>query len=352
MTEKDVKGRFTSSTPGLEGEYKEYQDRYGGWVTANVERDTTIERLKSGSKAWMAWCSENDIDPLEVSEDDVKLFILEMVEEGYSDTHITRSTASVSKFYHWLITSPRESGIDRNPTAGISLPQDFNIKNTSNYVRVVHKEGRPDIIAPPRDEVLKVCNHAPGKRGHSLERNELILKLMWQTALRSDEMSRIRTDNVDLEEREIRIRSAKLNKDDHPDLYIRRVWWEPDLDYLMHRHHSQQDAEYFFTDTNGDEPLEPPTISRLVKDAARDAGMQEPLSMDVNGKVAQHLWTGHRFRHARISYIANETDMGINHLRMMAGHAKVETTLDYVHSDWDAARSSYFQAVDPEEMNA
>lgn len=345
---RDDKGQFSSTIPDIEGEYKEYHEKYGGWVTTNVDPKTTIERLKSGSKAWLSWCAENELDPLEVTEDDVKLYILEMIEDGYADTHITRSVASVSKFYHFIITSPRQADMDENPTGAISLPDDFNIQNTSNYVRVIHKEGRPDIIAPAREDVLTVCNAATGKRGYTKERNELLLKLLWQTALRSDEMSRIRTDNVDLDAREIRIRSAKLNREEHPDLYIRRVWWQPNLDYLMHRHYSQQDADYFFTESNGDEPLDSAYISRLVKKAARNAGVQEPLSMDVNGDVAQHLWTGHRFRHARISYLANETDMGINHLRMMAGHAKIETTLSYVVSDWDAARSSYFDAIHAE----
>lgn len=349
---RDDKGRFASQSPALEGDYKEFHEEYGGWVTTNVDNERTIERLKSGSKAWLVWCMENDFEPLEVTEDDVKLYILELIEDGYADTHVTRSVASVSKFYHFIITNPRQpDAIEENPTADISLPDDFGVKNTSNYVRVIHKDGRPDIIAPAKEDVLNVCNHSPGKRGYTKQRNELILKLLWQTALRCDEMSRVRTENVDLEEREIRIRSAKLNKEDHPDLFIRRVWWEEDLDYLMHRHHSQQDGEFFFEKTNGEGGLAPDYISRLVKDAARDAGEQEPLTMDVNGNVAQHLWTGHRFRHARISHLANQTDMGINHLRMMAGHAKVQTTLDYVKSDWDAARSSYFDALEPETQS-
>lgn len=38
--------------------------------------------------------------------------------------------------------------------------------------------------------------------------------------------------------------------------------------------------------------------------------------------------------------------MDLNHLRMMAGHAKFETTLQYVHTDWEATRESYRSAVD------
>ncbi|EMA16141.1 integrase [Haloarcula amylolytica JCM 13557] len=47
----------------------------------------------------------------------------------------------------------------------------------------------------------------------------------------------------------------------------------------------------------------------------------------------------------RISYLANQTDMDLNHLHMMAGHAKFETTLQYAHTNWDAARESYRGAV-------
>lgn len=350
---RNDKGQF-GSVHELTGEYQKIHDDYGGWVTSHTNNDRTEYRLKAGAKAWLAWCEDRDADPLDATEETVKMFVLDKLEDGHAETHISRVFSSVAKFYHFLGTDPRQPDIDGNPTADISLPEDFGIRNVANYVRVIHQDGRPDVIAPPKHEVLTVCDHATGKPGITRERNELIMRVLWQTAMRCDEVSRIRTENVDLDQREITIRSSKLNPEYHPDLYIRRCWWEPSLDYLMHRHYNQQqNQEYFFTSNNiaGDK-LSPSYISRLAKEAARKAGEsndndvdQEPLARDVNGDVAQYLWTGHRFRHARISYLANETDMPIQHIRLMAGHAKIETTMQYVRTDWSAARNSFFNTV-------
>jgi len=46
-------------------------------------------------------------------------------------------------------------------------------------------------------------------------------------------------------------------------------------------------------------------------------------------------------RHARITYLANKTDIDLNFIRMLAGHEQIETTLEYVDNDWDEARNAY-----------
>jgi integrase/recombinase XerD len=347
---RDKKGRFTSARD-LTGEYKQLYDDYGGWITSTIEKQTTIDRLEAGVKAWLYWCMEEGIDPLAVDENTVNAYIRMMISEDYADTTITRRFASVSKYYHFLSNDPTTEADIQNPTADISLPRDHDVKNVSEYYRVLDMDGRKDIIAPSFEELKPIFDHAPGKKEPTQIRNELICRLLWQTAVRSDELSRIRLDNVKWENRDIEFRSAKLNRRDHPDLFYRHVWWEPDLDYLMHRWRSKRShmapdggSPYLFIGERGDQ-LEPSTISRIVKDAAFNAGIQEPLVRDADGSVKQHLYTAHRLRHSRITYLANETELDLNYIRMMAGHAKIETTLNYVQTDWETARSSYFDAV-------
>jgi len=348
--ERNDKGQFASSRD-LSSEYEEFFTDYSGWITASVDKQTTIDRLKAGVKAWLYWCQENDVDPMEADEDSVNAYLRMMIREDFADTTITRRFASVSKYYHFVSTDPRIDTDIENPTADISLPRDHNIKNTSEYYRVLDREGRKDIVAPSFDQLKPIFDHVPGKKEFTQTRNELICRLLWQTAVRSEELSRIRLDNITWDERDIEVRSAKLNRDDHPDLYYRHVWWEPNLDYLMRRWESKraeadpdEESPYLFVGEQGSQ-LEPSTISRIVKKAAHNADIQEPLVRDTDGSVQQWLYTAHRLRHSRITHLANETDLDLNYLRMMAGHAKVETTLTYVETDWDVARSSYFDAV-------
>lgn len=334
-------GAFTSDL-NLEGVHKTVFDTYMGWMTTHTENRNTIERLRSGSKRWLSWCQDEGIDPLDVTGDDVVMYISFLVEEDYAETTISRSFASVSKMYHHIDLHPRMEDVD-NPTVGIELGRDFDISNTAKYK--VHGGKDDNYVTPSKEEVEKVLAHPPGN--NTKLRNRLILNLFWQTALRSDELSRVKAKNVDFDEREIRIRSSKLNPEDHPKLFRRYVWWEPSLDYLMKRWWNLRDgdSEYLLHGERGGQ-LDSAYLSRIVKRAAELAGIQEPLTRDRNGDVHQYLWTGHRMRHARISYLANKTDMDLHLVRMFAGHAKLETTMTYVEPDWDETRDQYRAASD------
>jgi len=350
MTTRNEKGQFTSKYDL--GEYEPLYNRYSEWVMAHIEKNTTIDRLKAGVRAWLYWCEDTGVDPLDVEEDDVRRYILDNRSEA--DTTLIRRVASVSKYYHYHLNHP-DSGveIEENPTSDINLHKDYDVSQTAEYVKVLSREGRGDVIALPYERIRPLFNHAPGKEPATETRNKLICRLLWQTALRADELSRVRIDNIDLDDRDIRVRSSKLNREDHPKLYHRHVWWEEDLDYLMYRwmesHREQlskyaEDSPYLFLTTHS-EQMRPSHISRVVKEAAHNAGEQEPLTTDASGNVGQWLITAHRLRHSRITYLANETNMDLNFIRMMAGHAKLDTTLRYVNEDWDAAKNAYSEAV-------
>ncbi|MFU1780565.1 tyrosine-type recombinase/integrase [Haloarcula japonica] len=309
---RDDSGQFGTKHT-LSDEYREYFEDYSDWVATHVDKERTRERLEAGVRAWLRFCEDEELDPLAADENDVRIYIDELVREEYAETTITRRVASVSKFYIYQRNDPRNTAEIDNPTEDISLPRDYGIQNLSEYVRVLDQEGKTDIISPSAAEVSKLFEHAPGKRSFTYTMNELVLRLFWETALRADEMSRVKMRNVDSENREITVRSAKLNRKEHPDLYHRCVWWSPDLDFLMKRwrplrRNTADDPEYLFVNSSG-EQLTPSYLSRIVKEAARRAGIQEPLTRDENGDVKQHLWTAHRLRHARITYLANQTDM-------------------------------------------
>jgi len=130
---RNEKGQFASERE-LSGEYKELYDDYSGWITATSQKQTTTDRLKHGVKAWLYWCSEEDIDPMTVDKRTVNAYIRMMITDEYADTTISRRFASVSKYYHFLINDPSiEFDLD-NPTADISLPKDHNIKNVSDSI--------------------------------------------------------------------------------------------------------------------------------------------------------------------------------------------------------------------------
>lgn len=349
---KDDDGTFGSKYE-LSGMWKECYEEYAGMVSSTEEKITTADRLKAGCRAWLSWCEEEELSPFDVTERDVRLYVREMDSEGYAEPTITRRFATVSKYYYFLSNDPVVDVdlTEENPTSDISLSRDFNISNTAEYPRVLDREGRSDVIALDYSEIEPIFDHVPGSKRFTRTRNKLVCHLFWQTAVRSDELARFRADNIEWDKREIEVRSSKLNRDDHPQLYHRRVWWESELDLLMRRWQDLRarvvdgDCPYWIVSDTGNQ-LSSGYLSRIVKDAAHNAGINEPLTRDDDGEVSQWLYTGHRLRHSRITQLANHTSMDLNFIRMLAGHAQISTTLSYVSEDWDAARNSFRECVD------
>lgn len=335
-------------------QYKELYQKYSEWLVINTSKDTTITRRTAGAEAWLAWCEDNSCDPIRATPKDVRRFIKSMQIDELADTTICSRFASVSKFFHYLRTDPGRPDDEEieNPTAEVNLRKDHSITNTAEYSSTIRREGRKDIIAPSHNELKPIFEYAPGDTGFSKVRNELICRLFWQTALRSDELARVKVYNVDTDNRQIMVRSAKLNQKDHEKLYERYVFYEPKLDYIIHRWLDKRDSKdpnednpYFLIGQRGGQ-LNPAYLSRIVKDAAHNAEIQEPLSRAADGSVKQWLYTAHRLRHSRITHLANKTDMDLNFIRMMAGHASMDTTLSYVDPDWDEARSAFRGATE------
>ena len=351
MTRND-NGKFESERELRQ--YKKLYQQYSEWLMINVNKERTITRRKAGAEAWLAWCESNDCDPIYALSSDVRSFIKSMQVDGLADTTICNRFASVSKFFHYIKTDPDRPANEntKNPTAEINLRKDHDITNTAQYTSIIHREGREDIIAPPYEKLKPIFDYVPGSTGFSKVRNELICRLFWQTALRSDELSRVRIQKVDTDKRQIKIRSAKLNREDHPDLYQRYVFYESSLDYLIHRwldkraaKEGDKDSPHLLIGQHGGQ-LNPSYLSRIVKKAAHNAGIQEPLVKDEDGSVQRWLYTAHRLRHSRITQLANKTDMDLNFIRMTAGHASMDTTLEYVDPDWDEARTAFKKATD------
>lgn len=323
---------------------------YSGWLSAHMDNTRTVTRRKAGAKQWLIWCEDTGTDPVTATSGDVRNWLQDQSGDGFADTTISSRFASVSKFYRWVLTdSDADTDIEENPAEDVD-PERYGIDNSSEYVKIVHREGRNDIIAPSASEIEKLFDVSLGRTDFVRVRNGLICRLLWQTALRGDELSRVRVDNVDFDDRAITVRSSKLDRETHPDLYHRQVFYEESLDYPLHRYldkreeKANDDNPHLITGNRGGQ-LKAPTISRIVKDTAREAGIQEPLTTNGDGSVAQWLYTAHRLRHARITHLANKTDLDLNFIRMIAGHAKIETTLGYVNADWDEARTAFHDAT-------
>nr|WP_281172087.1 tyrosine-type recombinase/integrase [Haloplanus natans] len=101
------------------------------------------------------------------------------------------------------------------------------------------------------------------------------------------------------------------------------------------------DSDYLFL-TQQKPKMRPSYISRIVKEQAKEAGVNEPITEDANGNT-RWLVTANTFRHSMASHSANGTQpadpngdgIPVHMLAKVLGHRKLDTTMKYVSTDWN-----------------
>lgn len=342
---------------------KAVRERIATWLSfLHVENDatgqnntTTYNNRRSNIISWVLWCARNDKDALDPERED----ILEHIDSIYnklSDPSIGARVSTVCIHYLW--TSNR-SLIGSNPFDGFSVDEyEHPIDpNTPTQITVLRSRGELDdqnVIAVSPQIVQKIWRNAPTPTLFS----ELCIRLMWETGIRCKELTTIEIGDkpdwsknelkhLDREQRRITIQTAKTSPKDAN--YWREVYYSPQLDRLLHTYITQArgeskyaaDSPYLLVTSHAPQ-LRPSYVSRKVKQAAYNAGVNEALWTDAAGKH-RHLITGHTLRHSFASYRANHTDMKLHILADLMGHRKLDTTRQYISRDDNAQRN---QAAD------
>lgn len=144
-------------------------------------------------------------------------------------------------------------------------------------------------------------------------------------------------EDVDWEEQSIQIRDKKTNS-------YRKVWFGEQTRTVLYdewveldrettgKHGS--DSEYLFLTTHNPQ-MRSSHVSRIVKESADEAGINEVLYQDKNGKDRWKI-TGHTLRHSMASYHANVLETPIHQIKTMLGHSSIDTTMKYVKEDEQA----------------
>lgn len=321
-------------------EYSELYEEYAEYADKVADTEGTATAHKKGVRFWLQWCEENNVHPFETSSNKVKQYLLSIL--NYADTTVSSRFTAVSEFYTWAEIF--QDSVDQDPTEGVDISKNpFDVDaSKAKYVSVRKQEGVESPKSLSKAKVEKLFEPVPSPQ----VRNELLIRLLWQTALRAEEIARVKIDKIDLNKREIRIRSAKLDEDH--ELYHRRVYYSQNLDWLMDqwidsfRHAlstSANESPFLFVSRKAPR-IKPNRVNDIVRTAAHNAGIQEAMYVDQAGKT-RWLVTAHRLRHSAINYWANETDMNLVTIRRIAGHARLETTKNYIDASWEQVRSDY-----------
>ncbi|MDR0956423.1 MAG: tyrosine-type recombinase/integrase [Endomicrobium sp.] len=154
-------------------------------------------------------------------------------------------------------------------------------------------------------------------------RNKLILALLYSSGLRISELVTLLTNDVDFDERTIRIR-GKGEKD-------RIVLFDDETKELIESYLElkNSDSEYLFTNKY-ENHLTPRYIQMMIKDYAKIAGIKK--------KVTPHI-----LRHSFATHLL-KNGVDIRVIQQLLGHSNLSTTQIYTSVDMETIKTIYDKA--------
>lgn len=267
---------------------------------------------------------------------DVENWLAELDERYNNANSVGKAEASLVVAYEQLDKLSGTSRVDAEPSWDHRTPvemADYTPDDTDSYKS---QETREDLAYLEPSEVDKLAEHTERVR------DELMVRLMFQTGMRVTELCNIRWPaDVDRSEREINIR-GKGSKN-------RTVYYQPSLDLLMDVWIDERrpavyyadESEYLFP-TSHSENITRQTVEEVVREAAERAGLQETYGENTNGHEL-HTVTPHVLRHS-FAMEALENGWDVYTLSDALGHADAETTTStYLHNDEERKKRAFLE---------
>ena len=372
---RNNKGQYTSpESKQIPSEMEELLGLYLNSLQQQKPRTTksTVDTRRREVRYWLAFCESNDITPLAATTDDIKGYI--QANNDLADTTIGSYYRSIQSFYSIVendAVDDRLELVNGHPCKNkdsINLKDDYDIHENKAEYKLQHDlagqeldgvRNGSEVLALPPDQIKRLFDNVPGKRPESRLRNEIAIRLNWYTGCRSVELSRLAIDNIDWDDCSIDVRSAKLNVKEHSSLIRRDVYFPEEFRLQLKRwcervRHSfstaaEPNSGKILVTTQNDE-MQGPQINDIVKQAAHNAEIQRPLRPVNPGpdeEIKEWFVTTHRIRRSAISHWVNDCEsLDLHQVRRIAGHARIEQTMEYVEDDDDQIVSDYQKAME------
>jgi len=215
----------------------------------------TIQTYSSALRAYVRWLGE--ADPRDASAEQVRAFLLHLVDEGHSRSWLGQAIAALRLLYHELY--------GRSDVAfDVPLP----------------KRGVPRSPVPTRQQILAVASAASGRT------HRLAILLLYGSGLRVSELCALNVGDVDLERRVLHVRSH-TGSPDRQTLLSARL--RADLRWAMGTRDA--DAPLLLSQAGGRWSVR--SVQRVVRRAAESAGVKGQVTpRTLRQAFAAHLLEG------------------------------------------------------------
>ncbi len=256
------------------------------WMELRGYSPGTVRQYSYDVKRFLSWLKK---DPKEANEEEISEYFLKIKSERrLSNSTMLRRIASLRTFYEFLVD---KGMIEANPV-------------TIKRPRVRRK--LPSILS--REEVKRLIS--AGRN----ERDRLLLRLLYSTGARVSEISSLRWEDIDLNERTAVIRGGKGGKD-------RIVLFDEATAKELERYRKKHEGKGRIF------PVSPRTIQRIVKVAAARAGLRKEVHP-------------HTLRHSLATHLL-ESGADLRAIQELLGHASLSTTQIYTHVSKEHLKREY-----------
>lgn len=288
-------------------------------------------RYAKHAEDFQQWLNDHEaynVKPLRASSGHVRAYLRHLRDSGsycsegdrgYAPTTIHLALVAISQFYQ---TASDFGGKVENPCENVTVTDLDGIRKVQSRKS---KAIRGKHVILDNDEINALIDNVPAPA----LRNELLVKLMLQTACRRGEVRHIRLQDIDRSSRNIKIYGEKT--DDY-----RVVQYQSSLQPLLSQwidvdrkaYAVAETSDYLFLSRQS-EQISAYRIGVIVKQAAENAGIQEVIDHNAAGQPI-HRITSHALRSTALTRLLNE-GMSTRHLQQYAGHSQVSQTEEYLN---------------------
>lgn len=218
---------------------------------------------------------------IQINENDVRNYILKLIQEDKSDSYINIAINSIKFYYESVLGMPNRFYQIERPRKEKKLP------------KVLSKE-----------DVLKIIENTNNLK------HKCIVSLLYSSGIRRNELIHLKIVDIDSKRMLIRIESAKGKKDRYTILSHTL------LKDLRNYYKQWKPEQYIFEGLYGKQ-YSGQSVGKVVTNAAKNAGLQITV-------------TPHMLRHSFATHLL-EDGVDLRQIQVLLGHSSTKTTEIYTH---------------------
>ena len=278
--------------------------------------ENTLRNRKASLVSWFDYLESQGVRVGAVDGIVVEDYVASCLDDDYAARTVRQRCYCISDYYQRMIKRDVFK-LDENPVGqadGVERLEQTQIErhDTQEYLE--------------KSEIEALLGVA---QEHS-QRCELIIRLFLSTGVRVSELVSIQLDDVDVDNRTIRIENAKIER--YTDSEERTVYFDRETRNVLSKYLNVGRKGYlgskgdYLIVSNEAERIGERRVSEIVRTVAGKAGIQEVMYRDKSGrkrrKVTPHL--------LRKTYAVQcvRSGMDISHLSKLLGHSEIETTIE------------------------